>query len=443
MPTFEETIDKATAWDGHTDNRTTHGIVCKAINSDGTTLLAHASGTTHPSSTTSPAITPSNTFHLASCTKLLTSICALQCVERGLIGLDDPLDAYLPELCALPIITTASTTTTTTTTTTTSNPETPAESAFTYRPRSTPLTLRHLLTHTSGLAYAALHPVIGAWRAANNDAGAGAQDAAGDVVSDCSVPFVHEPGEGWTYGTGLDWAGKLVERLNTRPSPPGGEEAAATVTLEDYMSDNIWAPLALRDSTFLLAARPDVEARLVATAETRRDGRGLQARAEGPTTWPPRRPRDCLGGDGMYATAGDYVAVLRDLMREVPTLLKRETADLLFAPQLAGASEGARRDLKAAMEVMGVIWGGKVPEGVRLDYGLGGLLYVDGDPETGMRSGTLTWAGNGNTLWFANRGEDGGKGVAAFFATQLLPSGGPEISGLVRLFIQEVWKRAE
>ncbi|OMP89296.1 hypothetical protein BK809_0006018 [Diplodia seriata] len=212
------------------------------------------------------------------------------------------------------------------------------------------------------------------------------------------------------------------------------------------MSENIWAPLALRDSTFLLAARPDVEARLVATAENAfPPSRGLQARAEGAAAvWPPRRPRDCLGGDGMYATAGDYVAVLRDLMREVPTLLKRETADLLFAPQLAAvASEGARRDLEAAMEVMGAIWGGKVPEGVRLDYGLGGLLYVDGDPETGMRSGTLTWAGNGNTLWFLNRGVDGGKGVAAFFATQLLPSGGPEISRLVRLFIQEVWKRAE
>ncbi|KKY18585.1 putative beta-lactamase family protein [Diplodia seriata] len=287
MPTFEETIDKATAWDGHTDNRTTHGIVCKAINSDGTTLLAHASGTTHPSSPSSPAITPSNTFHLASCTKLLTSICALQCVERGLIGLDDPLDAYLPELCALPIITTA-TASTTNANANASNPDAPETPAFTYRPRSTPLTLRHLLTHTSGLAYAALHPVINAWRAANNGgAGPGAPDAAGDVVRDCSVPFVHEPGEGWTYGTGLDWAGKLVERLNGRPPAAGaggGGDAGGgeDVTLEAYMSENIWAPLALRDSTFLLAARPDVEARLVATAEKKRgDGGGLQARAEG------------------------------------------------------------------------------------------------------------------------------------------------------------------
>ncbi|KAL1640063.1 hypothetical protein SLS58_007330 [Diplodia intermedia] len=448
MPTFEETIDKATAWDGHTDNRTTHGIVCKAINSDGTTLLAHASGTTHPS-TSSPAITPSNTFAIASCTKLLTSICALQCVERGLIGLDDPLDALLPELCAQPIIT--------------PNPNPRAETQFAYTPRSRPLTLRHLLTHTSGLAYAALHPTIGAWREANGGGGAG------DVVSDCGAPLLHEPGAGWTYGVGVDWAGKLVERLNAPPAPPrpspsppsaaaaaaasggggagggaGGEGEPRTVTLEAYMTENIWTPLGLRDSTFLLARRPDIEARLVQTAEKRRNGGGgvLAPRAEGATAWPPRRPRDCLGGDGLYSSVEDYVAVLRDLMREQPTLLKRETADLLFAPQLPASGE-ARRDLKVAMDGMGAIWGGKVPEGVGLDYGLGGLLYVDGDLSTGMRRGTLTWAGNGNTLWFVNRGADGGKGVAAFFATQLLPSGGPEISRLVRLFVQEVWKRAE
>lgn len=223
------------------------------------------------------------------------------------------------------------------------------------------------------------------------------------------------------------------------------------------MRANLFGPLGMADSTFLLATRPDVEERLVQTAESgkpdaaarraREVGREVvEGREEGDEAlgvaeeWMPREPEDCYGGSGLYTTVGDYLKVLRDLMQEEPKVLRRETVDAMFTPQLG---EGSRRDLRTSMEVMGAMIGGMVPEGVRLDYGLGGLLVVDDNSETGMKGGTMTWAGHGNLVWFLNREANGGKGVGAMLATQLMPSGGEDISRLFREFIQEVWKRVD
>lgn len=426
MPSFEEVLDNATAWDGKTDKRITHGILAQAIDRNGTDLLKHASGTSNiaPSS---PPITFDNTLLIASCTKLLTSICALQCVERGLIALDDPLDRHLPELAAQPLIALTPT-----------NPP-----SIHPRPRTSPLTLRHLLTHASGSAHDKLHPALAAWRASHD----GPAALRTSIAATCATPLVFEPGAGWAYGASTDWAGKLVERLH------GGGAAA----LEAYMRANLFGPLGMADSTFLLATRPDVEERLVQTAESgkpdaaarraREVGREVvEGREEGDEAlgvaeeWMPREPEDCYGGSGLYTTVGDYLKVLRDLMQEEPKVLRRETVDAMFTPQLG---EGSRRDLRTSMEVMGAMIGGMVPEGVRLDYGLGGLLVVDDNPETGMKGGTMTWAGHGNLVWFLNREANGGKGVGAMLATQLMPSGGEDISRLFREFIQEVWKRVD
>lgn len=278
---------------------------------------------------------------------------------------------------------------------------------------------------------------MAAWRAAHGRADSWTGQNT-DVVHDYSVPLVYEPGRGWSYGPSTDWAGKLVERLNS--SGVGGQKGeAATTNLEDYMRKNLFEPLGMRDSTFLLASRPDVEARLMQTAEQGK-GEGGEGLGEMAEVWMPREPKDCLGGSGLYTTVGDYLKVLEDLMQEQPKTLKKETVDLMFTPQL---SEESRKSLRASMELMGVMIGGMVPENVRLDHGLGGLLVVDDNPNTGMKGGTMTWAGHGNLLWFVNRTANDGKGVAAFFGTQVMPSAGEEISKLTKQFIQEVWKRVE
>jgi CubicO group peptidase (beta-lactamase class C family) len=134
-------------------------------------------------------MTTDTLFWIASCTKAVTCVAAMQLVEDGRLGLDDPVGRWLPQLAepkrlegfdeaGQPILS----------------------------PAKAPITLRRLLSHTSGLAYgftsAALDRYITATGVIAN--GPNAPD----------LPLVFEPGEGWIYGVGIDWAGKLVEAVS-------------------------------------------------------------------------------------------------------------------------------------------------------------------------------------------------------------------------------------
>ncbi|KAK3066060.1 hypothetical protein LTS18_002071, partial [Coniosporium uncinatum] len=174
-----------------------------------------------------PAIDPNGTLWIASCTKLLSSICALQCVERGLIKLDEPVQRVLPEL-ASPQIASLDT-----------SGEIPGETGkVILTPAKKPITLRHLITHTSGIAYEWMNETLKAWREdwkRNGGDEAGLRKSTAKLYS---IPLIHEPGEGWAYGGGLDWAGVLVSRLSN------------DVTLEQYMQEHIFKPLGMESTTF-------------------------------------------------------------------------------------------------------------------------------------------------------------------------------------------------
>jgi CubicO group peptidase (beta-lactamase class C family) len=123
---------------------------------------------------------------MASCGKLVGTIAALQCVERGMIAIDDPkaISRILPEL-AHPLVFT--------------DPHGPDLSTV---PATTQITLRHLLSHTSGLAYDFFEPKLQAWRA--NKGERPVLSLGGDVVRAHSVPLMFEPGTGFVYGGGID-----------------------------------------------------------------------------------------------------------------------------------------------------------------------------------------------------------------------------------------------
>ncbi|KAL8786657.1 MAG: hypothetical protein Q9195_008111, partial [Heterodermia aff. obscurata] len=139
--------------------------------------------------TVQPTIPPPGTFHyartfgplkddsilwIASCTKLLTSIAALQCVERGLLNLDDDVSDILHEFRELQLLD------------------------------------GHLLTHTSGLAYDHLAPSLARWQKSR-----GRRIGQGKTVQEkYAYPLLYEPGSAWSYGAGIDWAGLMVERVN-------------------------------------------------------------------------------------------------------------------------------------------------------------------------------------------------------------------------------------
>lgn len=344
-----------------------------------------------------PDINPDGVFWIASCTKLLSSVCALQCVEQGLITLDEPVSRVLPELTRPDIVTL----------------DASAPDGFTLRPATNPVTLRLLLTHTSGVGYEWMSPPLAAWRKVQPPV---PEDKKGQISTTYKFPLLFEPGEGWVYGGGLDWAGEMVARLHK-------------TTLAAYMDEHIFTPFGMKSTTFHLDQRPDLKERLVLAGVRTPDG-GL-APNKGMVF--AETVVDHSGGGGLWSTVPDYIKVLGDLVQDEPTLLKRETVENLLAkPQIV--NDAALSVLVQARTIAGA---NAAPADAGMNYGLGGLVLTrDSDI---LPKGTLSWGGLPNLKWFINREY----GVAAMYASQVLPPGDAKSTELSVAFFKEVIRLAK
>ncbi len=174
-------------------------------------------------------------MRLASMTKVVTSVAAMRLVEQGRIGLDEAVDAYMPELAAVQVLEAFD------------DPCNPW-----LRPPHRPITLRHLLTHTAGFTYDDLNGDLLRYR---DYAGIPPFD---ELKKAClAVPLVRDPGDRWEYGISTDWVGQVVERLSGQ-------------SLEDYFREYILAPLGMNDTGFVL--RPEQRSRLAGMHERQPDG---------------------------------------------------------------------------------------------------------------------------------------------------------------------------
>jgi len=323
----------------------------------------------------------------------------MQCVERGQVTLDEPIGRILPELADPEIL----------------KPKDVGadqmERPFTLTKAERKITLRHLLTHSSGLTYDIFDPTLMAWRASRGETPMG---LSGKVIEAHSVPLLFEPGEGWLYSGGLDWAGVMVGRLN------------GNVTLEEYMVTNIFKPLGLKSTSFRLAEHPDIKSRLVECSARQEDGTLVKS----PVPWPENAEEDA-GGAGLYSSAPDYIKIIGDLIKDKPILLKKETVEEMLTPQFAEGS-ASLKGLLESKETVASMTGSEVTGGV--NYGISGLLFTN---DIGyMKKGTLAWGGLPNLIWFANRQY----GVAALYASQVVPPGEPTSLELAGHFKQEIWR---
>jgi CubicO group peptidase (beta-lactamase class C family) len=332
---------------------------------------------------------------IASCTKLLTSVCALQCVERGLVTLDEPLGKHLPELANPNVIKL--------------DPDAP--NGFTLTPAKNAVTLRTLLTHTSGCPYEWMSPQLVPWRKTQPPV---KPEDVGKIATTYNLPLLFEPGEGWVYGGGLDWAGELVGRLNN-------------TTLGAYMEKEIFEPLGMKSTTFKLQERPDLKERLVGAGQREKDG-GLTP-FKGMIF--SENAVDYSGGGGLWSCATDYIKVLQDLILPEPKLLKRDTVlNMLAKAQIEndGALGGLVRGRAAAAA------NAAAPTSVGMNYGLGGMVLTKASEV--LPEGTLSWGGLPNLKWCIHPT----KGFAAFYATQVMPSGDVKNNWLSSEFFKEVQK---
>ncbi|KAF2673222.1 beta-lactamase [Microthyrium microscopicum] len=369
------------------------GLVLLAVDKNGKSLYHKACGF-NSRLPDAPAIKDDDIMWIASCTKLLTSVCALRCVERGQVDLDEDLgQSHLPEFKNPMVVTLDD-----------------SEKGYNLRPAKNPITLRRLLTHTSGVAYEWGDSRLRAWR---KDVGPIPDDKKGFMQHLYDIPLLFDPGEGWVYGGGIDWAGILVGRLNN-------------TTLGGYMEEHIFKPLGMKDTTFYLSTRPDLEKRLVRAGKRGPDGgmipfEGMVFRAEA---------HDESGGGGLWSCATDYIKVLADLIKDEPTLLKRDTVvNMLAKPQLKDGEA-----LKALSKGRGgaVAANAANPSDAGINYGLGGMVQVK--TSAFLPGGTLSWGGLPNLKWFIHPE----LGIAAMYATQVMPSGDAKNLDLSRKYFKEI-----
>jgi CubicO group peptidase (beta-lactamase class C family) len=291
-------------------------------------------------------------FRICSMTKPITSLAVMMLYEEGRFLLEDPISKYLPEF---------------------QNPKVlvkPPNNGEPYTiPAAREITIRDLLTHTSGLTYDSNETLGDRYKAANVASGLLQYDGTieDNVKRLASVPLLFSPGTRWEYSLGVDVLGRLVEVVSGMP-------------LDQFFRTRIFEPLGMKDSYFYL---PDNKVDRLAVAYTYYADKGLQRFpdapiAEGPfrysADYPYRGPKKLFaGGAGLSSTASDYYRFCQMMLQggklgEV-RLLSRKSVELMTHDQLGHISDeqafglgfgidGVKTPLKELSSVGSYAWGG-------------------------------------------------------------------------------------
>jgi methyl acetate hydrolase len=311
-------------------------------------------------------------FALASMTKAVTSVAAMQLVEEGRIGLDDPMAAILPEMRD-PLVLEGF----------------DAVGQPILRPARSAVTLRHLLTHTAGYGYDHWDPLLDRYMRMAGLSG-GPRTAKG-------MPLMFDPGTRWQYGINTDLVGQVVEALSGR-------------SLGAYFRERILGPLGMEDTGFAVPAA--WRRRMVGRHQRGPDG----VLALDRDFSPPERVEVEGGGGGLFGTGPDYLRFLRMLLKggtldgvrilapETVAEMGRNQIGAVEVPPLPASSMLGRADLADFFP------------GMRKTWGLGFLMNTEAVP--GRRAAnSLAWGGLFNTYYWI----DPASGVAGAVFSQLLP----------------------
>lgn len=319
---------------------------------------------------TGAPMTADTVVWIASMTKAVTGACAMQLVERGKLSLDAPIKSVLPELANPKVLEGFDAG---------GNPK--------LRPARGDITLRHLLTHTSGHVYDMWNAAMGRYEEKTGTPG----------ITSCMnaalmTPLMADPGTQWEYGIALDWVGKAVE-------------AASKQSLGAYMKENVFDPLGMKDAAFKIGAAQ--RQRLAKIHARTPDG------LVSTDTEIPQEPEFEMGGGGLYSTVGDYLKFTRAILGRGELggtrILKPETVDLMSRNAMGDIS---CRPMKTAMPP----FTNDVDFVDGMKWGLSFLINPEPMP-TGRSAGSLAWAGLANSYFWINSTRK----VTGVFATQVLP----------------------
>ena len=355
------------------------GVVAIAANDKGV-IYEGAFGTRNLAQ--GAAMTPDTIFRIASMTKAVTSVAAMQLVEQGKLQLDQPIGSVLPELSAPQVLEGFD-----------------DAGAPRLRLAKRPITLRHLLTHTAGFGYEFLNADLIRYVKVS-----GTPSGSTGKLASLRMPLVFDPGERWEYGINLDWVGRAVEAVSGLP-------------LEVYFRQRIFAPLGMVDTDYVVSSAQ--QSRLVSVHQRKENG-SLEAIEPKDPPW----REFWSGGGGLYSTGRDYLMFLQMLMHQGRfngvQLLRPQTVAIMGQNQIgdirAGVAKTAMPERSNDFDFF---------PGMACKWGLGYMLTPQPGPN-GRSAGSLTWAGIFNTYYWL----DPQKRIAGVYLTQILPFADPKALAL-------------
>jgi len=319
-------------------------------------------------------MTVDSVFALFSTTKAITATAVLQLVEEGRLDLDVPAKHYVPEIADIKVLDGFD-----------------ALGAVVLREPKRDITTRMLLLHTAGFGYDFFHPSY-----ARLTRELGYPAVATSTKASITTPLLFDPGDGWEYGSSIDWAGLVVEAITGQ-------------RLGNYFQDRIFAPLGMTDTAFTMT--PSMRARL-APIHQRGDDGGLTPLIGFEL---PQDPELHMGGGGLYGTAGDYLRFIRmwlnDGMGDLGRVLRPET--IRMAEQ-NGLGDKKIKPLPGVIPTLSNA--ADFFAGQTKSWALSFMVNDEAAP-TGRSAGSLAWAGLANCFFWIDRKA----GVGGYWATQILP----------------------
>jgi methyl acetate hydrolase len=324
-------------------------------------------------------------FAVASMTKPVTSVAVMQLVESGKVKLDEPAGAYVSDLAKVQVLDSGK-----------------------LRPPKTPVTVRHLLAHTSGFGYeflnASLRDYVAQGKVPSMMTGGNGY---------LKAPLLFDPGTRWEYGISTDWLGRIVEQVSG-------------LSLEEYFRRNIFDPLDMPDSFFIVP--PGKQSRIANVYQRKEDGSLVEQ--------PPQAPKPVgffSGGGGLFSTASDYLKFTRSLMAGGQLggrrILTPESVAMMGQNQIG---ELTLRPFSSLIPTLATD-GASLPGGLD-KFGLGFALNTAPQPQ-GRGANTMSWVGIFNTFFWIDRDRK----ISAVLMTQMLPGLDPGPRTLLEDFNRAVY----
>ena len=298
-------------------------------------------------------------FRAFSNTKLVTSCAALLLYEEGKLGLDDPIERFIPQLGNRKVLRPGAT------------------SLDDTEPARSSITIRQILSHSSGLSYGFFDPGTAIYKALNERGVHNPMTTLADMVNVLAdMPLIYQPGTSWEYSLATDVVSRLVEVVSGQ-------------SIDAFIKTRIFDPLGMVDTGFFVPEKNhDRLVAYYAGADIMAPMKpGLTRIDNSPFPGAYLKPITRLsGGGGLVTTMPDMVALIRSLLPGGPTLLKPETIAQMMTNQLPESQWIRFATL------------GEQPGRA---HGLaGGLILKPGPFDHADAAGEFYWGGIGGTQWW-------------------------------------------